>query len=405
MNAEKGKKREAVTQQLIDLTEARPELKVLLRKSIEAARRENPDRRTNPAQSLEEYYDYVDWASKALPWNTLRGVEADSVYARIDQGLNYFYFLNDRRLPELEGLCLYNNSLQYTEHYRQWLNDFVKNWGQFLSTPQSWDAKCYETVYEDARFGLQSDTYESPSNWNSFNDFFARRLHEPSKRPVEGEMAEDASALVSAPADSVPQGLWAIDRNSELITRGDGVEVKSRAFYSVEKLMGPRSRYKDRFAEGKLTHSFLDVHDYHRYHFPVSGTVREVNIIPQEVASGGVMVFDRTNGRYELDCREPGWQMIETRGCVVLETEQGGTVAVLPVGMSQVSSVNFERHVKVGAEVKRGDPMGYFLFGGSNIVMLFSRNCGFEMRAPMLPTGYAHLNACSLYGQMLGSEI
>lgn len=56
-----------------------------------------------------------------------------------------------------------------------------------------------------------------------------------------------------------------------------------------------------------------------------------------------------------------------------------GLVAILPVAMSQVSSCNWEDTVHVGAEVKKGDPMGYFLFGGSDIVMIFQDSVSLEL--------------------------
>lgn len=74
-----------------------------------------------------------------------------------------------------------------------------------------------------------------------------------------------------------------------------------------------------------------------------------------------------------------GWQSIETRGVVIIETEDGGYAAVIPVGMCQVSSVNFENVISPGQKVRKGDPLGYFLFGGSDIVMLFSEDLDFEL--------------------------
>ena len=61
-----------------------------------------------------------------------------------------------------------------------------------------------------------------------------------------------------------------------------------------------------------------------------------------------------------------------------METKYG-LVAILPIGMSQVSSCNWEESVKVGASVKKGDPMGYFLFGGSDIVMIFQEGVKLEL--------------------------
>jgi phosphatidylserine decarboxylase len=102
-------------------------------------------------------------------------------------------------------------------------------------------------------------------------------------------------------------------------------------------------------AGGALTHTFLDIHDYHHYHFPMSGTVKEMRLIAADDAAGGLLTWDAQNKKYVLEASEYGWQSIETRGCLVLETEDYGLVAMLPVGMSQISSVNFEPDLKVGA--------------------------------------------------------
>ena len=138
----------------------------------------------------------------------------------------------------------------------------------------------------------------------------------------------------------------------------------------VSALLLGDSIYKDNFAKGSFTHTFLDVNDYHRFHFPVSGEIVDVGIIDQDDALGGRIVWDDEINRYLLECSEPGWQMIETRGYVIVDTKDYGYVAIIPVGMSQISSVCFEENVKVGNTVKKGDMMGCFLFGGSDIIML-----------------------------------
>ena len=132
----------------------------------------------------------------------------------------------------------------------------------------------------------------------------------------------------------------------------------------------------------KLTHTFLDINDYHRYHIPLSGTIKEVLLVRQDDAPGGVITWNKDTGRYiEYYSDSFGWQSIETRGVVIIETDEGGLVAVIPVGMCQVSSVNFEGTIVPGARVENGDPLGYFLFGGSDIVMLFSKDLDFEFTA------------------------
>lgn len=105
------------TQNLIKIVEDTPELKSLLIKAIEKGKQINPDKATNPAQTLEEYYDFIEWSVTAMPWSVLKQPEGLPLYDKIDQSLDYFYFINDIPLEELDGKGLYNNSIQYIEPY------------------------------------------------------------------------------------------------------------------------------------------------------------------------------------------------------------------------------------------------------------------------------------------------
>jgi len=63
------------------------------------------------------------------------------------------------------------------------------------------------------------------------------------------------------------------------------------------------------------------------------------------------------------------YQFDQERGLIVIDSPEVGLVAVLPVGLGNVSSVNLTP--EVGARLQKGDEFGFFLFGGSDIVMLF----------------------------------
>ena len=67
--------------------------------------------------------------------------------------------------------------------------------------------------------------------------------------------------LIPSPRERGP-----IDNNSTILVDG-GLQVKLVRYYSIEDLLGNDSEYKDAFANGVLTHTFLNVNDYHRYHF------------------------------------------------------------------------------------------------------------------------------------------
>lgn len=365
------KERSEASKALKGYLDADPELLALMEKSIQTAAGINPDLDTNPVRSVEELYDLIDWNVKAMPWNVLTKVKYPSVFDSIDQSVDYLWFLLDQPLDELVGRGYYYPALQYHEPVSSWLRLYSDEWGAFLSTEESWNDEYYETVRKDPQMNMKEEWYGGQNIWKTFNEWFSRKLISPDVRPV-GD-----SAVVS-PADSTPQGVWEIDEDGDFIQK-EGVQIKSANFTSVAQLIGPDSAYRDAFKGGTLTHTFLNVNDYHRYHFPVDGTILEVQKIKATNGAGGITVWDPQSKRYILEDTIPGWQMIETRDCVIIDTHDFGLAAVLPIGMSQICSCNWEDTVRVGAEVKKGDPMGYFLFGGSDIVMIFQNGISVDM--------------------------
>lgn len=124
-----------------------------------------------------------------------------------------------------------------------------------------------------------------------------------------------------------------------------------------------------------------------------------MRVIPGDDALGGSVTWEPELQQYVVDCSVPGWQSIETRGLVILETDSHGLVAVMPIGMSQVASVNFSPELAVGKRVEKGDELGYFLFGGSDFVLVFQEEAGFRLTAPADPAGgWQHI----LMGEKLG---
>jgi hypothetical protein len=78
---------EAWTQELIDALNQNPEAKGLLVKAIDIAKSINSNHDTNPAQTLDEYYDYLDWSAKCLPWSIIPQPVGRTLYDKIDYGL------------------------------------------------------------------------------------------------------------------------------------------------------------------------------------------------------------------------------------------------------------------------------------------------------------------------------
>ena len=307
--------------ELIALLESRPDLVGALQESIRKAERSG-------ISDLAEYYIFLDEMVTLIP---------------VDRHLNdviiAFYFLIDQS-P--------NGVLKADTAFQAWTHRFAEEWGDFLDSTES--ARGIGSFLVDPDYHIQ-DFYAGPSGWLTFNQFFARRVR-PGKRPIDGRCDD---ATVVSPADSVFQGKWAITDDSKITAKG--------LTWSLADLLHG-SPYRDRFRNGLFTHSFLNVNDYHWFHVPVGGVVKEVRRILGKVVmdvakapDGSLAVVDGL-----------GYQFSQARGLIILETSMG-LVAVLPIGMAQVSSVTLT--AEVGSVLCKGDEFGFFSFGGSDIVTLF----------------------------------
>jgi hypothetical protein len=74
----------------IKMLDANADLKAMFEKAIAKGKEINHDRSTNPAQNLEEYYSFLDWATMCMPWNIVYNEQYPTLLDSIDQSLNYF---------------------------------------------------------------------------------------------------------------------------------------------------------------------------------------------------------------------------------------------------------------------------------------------------------------------------
>ncbi len=313
---------EPVVDELVVLLDQRPDL----RESLEAA---IGNAAVDQLADVDSFLDYLDDVVTLVPY------ERDIV----PRALKFYYIIN--QAP--------NDFLNGDEQFNAWMNRLVEAWGAFLDTPAS--AAGIETFAAAPSYNVD-DYFEGPSGWLTFNQFFAREVR-PGKRPVAAP--RDDKVIVS-PADAVFMGQWPIDADSTITVKG--------AKWAIPELLDG-SPYKDEFSGGIYTHSFLYIDDYHRYHVPVAGDIKEIRNISGRVYMD---VFREEDGSLNVVDGDT-YQFNQERGLVVIDSPEVGLVAVLPIGMAYVSSVNLTP--EVGATLRKGEEFGYFLFGGSDIVMLF----------------------------------
>ena len=347
---------------LRQLLDANFDLRDLAMQSLEQAAQANPHVRTNPVRTLDDWFAYLEQFLHRMPWQTMDIGEDASFFRRIDQNIGYFYFLLDQPLDALRDKGYIYPSLQYEPHFAQWLKNFNTTWGKWLSGPDSWNETYYQLARSDSRFELDTDRYESPSNWHSWNDFFTRKLRK--------------SYTIHRTPYTIHRTPYTFISPCDGVIAAEGL-IKTATIANWLDLLGD-SPYRDTFAGGETTHIVLDVFDYHRFHMPCDGQVLECKTIQGIHAGGGVIIWDETQNRYRYDqLGVTDFQMFETRGVLVLDTPAFGKLAIVPVGVQQVSSVHWTfdytpytiHHTPL--MLRQGDELGRFLFGGSDIVLFF----------------------------------
>jgi len=308
-------------------------------------------------KNLDDLLTFLDDLQRWVPSEDYAGRE---IYNKLCKS----YFIFDQ--PPVAALQ--NKVVPYPEAppltpLSAWLVRYADAMGEFLDTPESLTPASLQSFKDSPNYNM-SDYIEPHGGWKSFNQVFARNF-KPGYRPVAALC--DQSVIVSA-ADSTFAGQWEIRSDSQ-------VTVKNLHWTIGELLEG--SPYKDSFVNGQFMHAFLSPADYHRQHAPVGGTVVEARVIPGQVYLEVIpeAVPGDTEGRHRLkpvrafDAPDnAGYQFAQARGLIVLDTPIG-LVAVLPIGMCQVSSVILT--AEVGVTVRKGEELAYFQFGGSDIILLF----------------------------------
>ena len=325
------------------------------------------------AKGNKGFYDYLNEFLTSTP--------VDDTFGGMFHGLYYIVSQHD-------------DVLQTDERFRtfqEWMAMYAEQYGAYLDTPAS--ANNLYSFVNDPAFVIE-EFQVPPGGYNSFNAFFCRFL-KPGKRPIgtetcaytppskgvpvkpvgrvpkfnpdeaHGRMANDA--IITIPADSVFMRCEGIVAGSIKGDDASGSRVtvsKGNTYYIKDLLAG--SAYAQCFESGLFTHSYLTPFTYHRYHTPVRGSVLETNVISDRVFAH---VRQKGSG---LSADDPtGYQFRQDRALIILDSPVG-KVGLVPIGMDFVSSCNLS--VSTNDYLNKGDEFGYFLFGGSDLIMLFEKD-------------------------------
>lgn len=351
---------------------------------------------------IKDVKSFLDYVNDFLFWAPTEDIGGKDVYYR----LVCFYFVFNRMEGQQSPIAPTGDDEGDQEPLKwlsKWLVWYAQELGTWMDNPHSLTDQTLQTFHDAAKYNV--DQYSQPrGGWSTFNQFFARHV-KPGFRPVDHLTNPE---VIVSPVDGVYSGAWAIDELDGTVT----FEAKGIKWSIAELLDG--SQYKDAFKGGVFTHSFLNAFDYHRQHTPVGGQVVETRNIEGQAYLETQVKTDE-NGRKRLHWARPiskrgktsrsdveapdtpGYQFVQQRGLVVLLTPIG-YVAVLPIGMAQVSSIMITaetmRTVQVPYDstkdqkqrqeintLQKGEEISYFQFGGSDIIMVFQKGAEVKFNA------------------------
>lgn len=190
-------------------------------------------------------------------------------------------------------------------------------------------------------FKIPMEEYEE-RDFRSFNDFFIRKFKLGQRR------FEMAANKLAAPAEGRYLGWEQISPDQKFPVKGSDL--------TAEALLGSADIARA-FEGGPLLIARLCPVDYHRFHYPDDGRTWDSFRIHGKLHSVNPVAL-----RYRSEIF-----FTNERQVSLLDTKNFGRIAYIEVGALCVGKI-VQTHLR--PDFDRGDEKGYFLFGGSTVILL-----------------------------------
>lgn len=218
---------------------------------------------------------------------------------------------------------------------RRWFSELT---GWYQSSP--WSKHRIASFIKE--FSIDMEEYENVS-YESFNDFFARRF-----RPGARVFCEPEHEL-GAFAEARYLAFEHVEREQTFPVKGEHL--------SATGLLGSEERAQP-FEGGPVLIARLCPTDYHRYHFPASGRMLSEVHLPGALHSVNPLALQARSDIFVTNDRRAS----------LLRCEPFGLLAFIEVGALNVGRIVATHSAE--DPFRRGDEKGYFLFGGSTVILL-----------------------------------
>lgn len=272
------------------------------------------------------------------------------------------------------GLALFHDET-FNLHFKNVLNA----WNTFLKSSASldkldiedperngswiskaaWDAGVWDQMVHDVN--------KPGYGYDSWNAFFLRKFVDGA-RPFMG----DEKTQICIGCETTP---WQYENKVALQSDFWVKDVN----YSLVDLFGGQRQWAKLFEGGQIYQGFLSATHYHRWNAPMTGKIVRSWVQP------GTYFAQRPGqgenaGTWEGTDSQPYLGQVATRAIFIFEHEAFGYVALICIGMVEVSTCMIEPSyfiVDEGAnpvDVTRGTEIGHFEFGGSTHMMIFQKD-------------------------------
>lgn len=204
--------------------------------------------------------------------------------------------------------------------------------------------------------------------YTSWDDFFTRELQD-GYRPVA---APDNDSII---ANACESKTFNLQRNCSM---RDKFWNKSQP-YSIRDMLG-HDQLAEQFDGATVYQAFLSALSYHRWHSPVSGTIKRAFVLDGTYFSEPLWEgLGDPSARHEINksgiTTGQGYiTQLAARAVIFIEADNPdiGLMAFIGIGMDEVSTCDIT--VKEGQHVKKGEQTGMFHFGGSSHCLLFRKD-------------------------------
>ncbi|PPR02355.1 hypothetical protein CVT24_011699 [Panaeolus cyanescens] len=284
------------------------------------------------------------------------------------------------------------------------MKDLLNSWGSYLAKPASasvlnngpegWFGPAAMKSLESNRgrfdyIYVEPDPGAPHKGYRSWDDFFTRALKEGA-RPLLG--ADDPTIIHNACESAVFQ----LQRNVQL---HDRFWLKAQP-YSLYDIMNRDENDALKFVGGTVYQAFLSPQDYHRWHSPVSGTIKKALIVPgtyyAALPDNGAPPDDpdlKPGDPHGALMRSQGWLTLSSaRALIFIEADNPaiGLMCFVGVGMTEVSTCDIT--VQPGDHVSSGEQLGMFHFGGSSHALIFGPQAKLTFADVVQKDRHLHIN-------------